>query len=579
MPSLIAENEQWMDSNGKPIVSGKLYIGSRNNDPKLNPITIYSDRALTVVLANPQTLDADGRSTNKIWVPGRYSIKIEDVNGTQKYQNLDAGEETGITATALVNVTGANTITADGNTTVVAYSDKAQYVFTVATENTVDVVTVAIDGLAAKTIKRNLDQDVGKGKFKVNSLIIIQYNLAADVMEWVNENARVIFDTNGADIVSAATVDLSVATGNNIIVTGHDGPITSFGTVIAGPIFNLTFPGSAAVAITSSSVASPTNILCGAVHGLTNGDQVFIEGHTGSVPVINGRYPITFVDNLNYTIPVNVTTGGTGGTSTGVAKITNNATSMILAGGVDLIPEPGSVLTMQSLGSGNHKQINRLPAIANQTQAEAQTNLSIFEVLSVLGGWQQTSKILSSLIDVVTATDASHPVPTWANNALALAIGGGGSGNNHLSNGAGGAGAGGIIALVPVTAGGTLDIQIGAGGITPTFNLSGNPGSNTTIDSTLVVAEGGGSGVGGTPAVGGGGSTTGTLFALSKGINGDLIARNGGAGGLLSAPGGVEIIGATSEDGTGIGAGGGGSAGAFLGGDGIDGGVLIIWLG
>lgn len=67
--------------------------------------------------------------------------------------------------------------------------------------------------------------------------------------------------------------------------------------------------------ITSSSVASPTNILCTG-HGLQTNDNTTITGHSGSTPDINGDHVITRIDDDNFTIPVNVTTGGTGGTST-----------------------------------------------------------------------------------------------------------------------------------------------------------------------------------------------------------------------------------------------------------------------
>lgn len=69
----------------------------------------------------------------------------------------------------------------------------------------------------------------------------------------------------------------------------------------------------AATAITSSSVASPSNILATA-HGMSNGDRVTIASHSGSTPSINGTHVITYVDANNFTIPVNVTVGGTGGT-------------------------------------------------------------------------------------------------------------------------------------------------------------------------------------------------------------------------------------------------------------------------
>jgi hypothetical protein len=70
-----------------------------------------------------------------------------------------------------------------------------------------------------------------------------------------------------------------------------------------------------AVAIATSSVANPTHIASTA-HGMVNGDSVLIAGHSGSNPAINGAYTVTRISNDEYTIPVNVSTGGTGGTGT-----------------------------------------------------------------------------------------------------------------------------------------------------------------------------------------------------------------------------------------------------------------------
>ena len=66
--------------------------------------------------------------------------------------------------------------------------------------------------------------------------------------------------------------------------------------------------------ITSSSVANPSNILCVA-HGMVSTESTTIAGHSGSTPDINADHVITRVDDDNFTIPVNVTVGGTGGTS------------------------------------------------------------------------------------------------------------------------------------------------------------------------------------------------------------------------------------------------------------------------
>ena len=72
--------------------------------------------------------------------------------------------------------------------------------------------------------------------------------------------------------------------------------------------------------LASSSVANPTLITMAndrvgnpMEHKLTTGDEILISGHTGSVPAINGRHQITRLSNSTFTIPVNVTTAGSGG--------------------------------------------------------------------------------------------------------------------------------------------------------------------------------------------------------------------------------------------------------------------------
>ncbi len=74
-------------------------------------------------------------------------------------------------------------------------------------------------------------------------------------------------------------------------------------------------PRAATVNVTSSSVANPTLITCGSAHGLAVGDQVYIKGHAGSTPKIDGEYEVLSTPlTTTFTIRVNVTVGGTGGT-------------------------------------------------------------------------------------------------------------------------------------------------------------------------------------------------------------------------------------------------------------------------
>lgn len=259
MSARVDEKTQFEGVDGKPIVNGYIYIGVQGADPKISLIPIYSDRALTIPLANPQRTDSQGRSVNKIWFSGRYSIKVEDVNNVQQFQDIDAGETEGASTVSLSNVLGANAITAEGSPTVAALVDKAEFIFQVAAINTTDAVTLAIDGLAAKAIKRNFDKDVGKGKFVAGQTVKVIYNASQDYFEWINNNQQITLGGAGADITAGAIVDLSLATGNSLTITGSGGPITSFGNVLTGAIYNVIFSGSPKITHNSTNLITPNS--------------------------------------------------------------------------------------------------------------------------------------------------------------------------------------------------------------------------------------------------------------------------------------------------------------------------------
>lgn len=67
--------------------------------------------------------------------------------------------------------------------------------------------------------------------------------------------------------------------------------------------------------VVSSSVANPSVITTTQPHGFTAGASVsvVIQSHTGSTPSINGTHTATITGLRTFTIPVNVTVAGTGG--------------------------------------------------------------------------------------------------------------------------------------------------------------------------------------------------------------------------------------------------------------------------
>lgn len=127
-----------------------------------------------------------------------------------------------------------------------------------------------------------------------------------------------------------------------VVVNGFTAIVTDPGnsqTTPADQLTNTTAPGGA---ITSSSVANPSTITTPQPHGLITGDDVFIANHAGSTPSINGQRTVTVTGANTFTIPLNVTVGGTGGTFVKVTSTNGTAdlhvTELTLDGHTNFTP-------------------------------------------------------------------------------------------------------------------------------------------------------------------------------------------------------------------------------------------------
>lgn len=128
-----------------------MYVGVNGLDPKINDISIFSDRQLTLELDNPQILNSNGRSTNKIWIEGEYSFSVENTNDVQQLIDLDAGEVKSGGTIILSNVQGSNTITATANPAITSYVNGQIYTFQPVITNT-GPTTLNIDNLGEVAI-------------------------------------------------------------------------------------------------------------------------------------------------------------------------------------------------------------------------------------------------------------------------------------------------------------------------------------------------------------------------------------------------------------------------------------------
>lgn len=142
----------------------------------------------------------------------------------------------------------------------------------------------------------------GQGASMVAKQVNYDWNRTADM--GLLATIQCISNLNGNSDDAALQFTRSLTAGKRTDSDATDGSSVDDGTQ------------ATAVSITSSSVDNPTVITTAADHELVTGDSVLIAGHGGSTPDINGDHTVTRLTDTTYEIPVNVTVGGTGGTST-----------------------------------------------------------------------------------------------------------------------------------------------------------------------------------------------------------------------------------------------------------------------
>jgi hypothetical protein len=72
-------------------------------------------------------------------------------------------------------------------------------------------------------------------------------------------------------------------------------------------------PAQRVIPITSNSIANPTVVTTPVPHGLTTGDIILVSGVASSSPTINGSRTVTVISATTFSVPLNVTVAGTGG--------------------------------------------------------------------------------------------------------------------------------------------------------------------------------------------------------------------------------------------------------------------------
>lgn len=339
MATLINSDTQYIDqSTGELINNGFIYVGLDGLDAKLNPATIYSDRALTVPLANPQRTGSDGRSVNKIWVSGKYSLKIENFENVQKLNELSLGELTQTGNTILTNVQGTDALTADASPTIIALVDRQTYILTAVSTNT-GAMTLTIDATPTWPVKKHHDNDMQAGDVEANQVLSVIFNDTDKVYE---------LSTNSA-IGPMNLANPQTATG---VKTFTDGIISNVtGNVIGNVTGNVT--GDVTGDLTGD-LTGPTSV--GGILKLSKGADVasaaaLTLGTDGNSFDITGTTTITSIATLGVGTHVTLQFDD-------ILTLTHHATDLILFNDEDIITAAGDVAEFMEYATGDFKLID-----------------------------------------------------------------------------------------------------------------------------------------------------------------------------------------------------------------------------
>lgn len=247
------------------------------------------------------------------------------------------------------------------------------------------------------------------------------------------------------------------------------------------------------------------------VSGVGTANQVLVSQGAGALPQwanVPGLTPaaLTKTDDTNVTL----TLGGTPATAL------LQATSLTLGWTGQLGLTRGG--TNASLTASNGGIVYSGSSALAILAGTATAGLALLSGASGAPSWSTAPPVTKVIVQKFTSTGTYTPT-TGMVYCIAEGVGGGGGGGGITGGGAGtgqtsGGGGGGEYSKITLTAaqiGASKAVAIGAAGAAGSAgNNNGGAGGNTTLGSTLLVANGGAGGIGGNLGVGGAGGSGGT---------------------------------------------------------------------
>lgn len=246
--------QQFIDGNGKPYASGKVYFYIPGTTV---PKNTYQDPSSLILNTNPVTLDANGYAT--IYGTGSYRQILKDSLGNTIWDQLTSDTSSSQTSWA-GNATGtANAITVSAPN----FSSQGGQVITFrATATNTGPATINPNGTGTISILRDLGGGLGSialsgGEISTGAIVSVVYDAFAGAFHLTS-----VPTTSGplTTIAAGTTTNLGSVQGQAVQVTGTGVTIGSFGTLTTAysPVLQLTFSGSNTITYNATSMITPT---------------------------------------------------------------------------------------------------------------------------------------------------------------------------------------------------------------------------------------------------------------------------------------------------------------------------------
>lgn len=339
LSALAGAGAQFFDDNGNVLSGGKIYTYRAGTT---TPATTYTNNLGSATNTNPIVLDAAGRTPQEIWLQNGQTYKFVIKTSTETlvgtYDNIPAINDTAATEGLLGNVTGTDSIAATASPTITSYVAGDSYAFIAVNTNT-GAVTLAIDGLTAKSVTKNGSIALSAGEIQSGMLMYVKYD--GTRFQLINPAIQSASTTYSGLVRLATTAEAQTGTNSTAavtpaalraanVMTGTVAASTSGSTVE----FNAVIP-SWAKRVTINLAGVSTNGTAAIVAQLGTSGGYVTSGYLGSAAgVINAASPTVVTATSGFQLGAGTTLLAAASVKHGSIVLTNITGNTWVASGV-----------------------------------------------------------------------------------------------------------------------------------------------------------------------------------------------------------------------------------------------------